>query len=209
MITALAGGIITGLIVAFSIGPIFLTLLQLSINKGFKKAIYFILGTSFADITMISIIWFGLNKIRINTENPIISLIGAIVLILFGLSFIFNKKSSSIKETSSLQNNILGNSGLFFKAILLDIFNPLVWAFWAGVIGYNISHFNGNTNQLIYLTGVLLTTFSTDLLKSHYAQKLKPILSDKYLQYMNYGIGLLLIGLGVNLLFLAELKTLF
>jgi len=198
---ALLGGILTGLVIAFSTGPIFFTLLQISVDKGFKRAIYFILGTSFMDTTMVLVIWFGLNQIEVDAENPVVSLVGAAVLILFGLSFIFKKQSSSVAKESKSNSNILDNSGFFFKAILLDAFNPLVWAFWAAVVEYSISNFEGNANQLIYFTGVLAAIFSTDVLKSHYAQKLKSILSEKYLKYLNYGIGILLIGFGIKLMF--------
>ncbi len=202
MIIILFSGIITGLVMALSTGPIFFTLLQLSVDKGFKKAIYFILGTSFIDTTMVLFLWFGLNKIDIQTDSTLIPLIGAAVLIAFGVSFFFKKPSNPTDETDNTPKSpLLGNSTLFFKAVLLDVFNPLVWAFWAAIVEYSISNYETNASQLTYFAGILLAILSTDMLKSHYAQKLKSVLSDKYLSYMNYGIGLLLIGFGLKLLY--------
>lgn len=202
MTGALFGGIATGLVLSLSLGPVFFTLIQITVEKGFSRAIYFILGISFTDISITLILWFGLKQLQVQSENPIMTIAAASILTLFGLSFILKKGTLSSYETKEVKSIALGNSGLFLKAVLIDALNPLVWVFWAAVVEYSISNFDSETNQLIYFAAFLVTIFSTDLLKSYFANKLRSLISYKYIKYLNYGVGLLLIGFGVKLFFI-------
>jgi threonine/homoserine/homoserine lactone efflux protein len=201
MNSALFGGLLTGLILAFSTGPVFFTLLYTAIHKGFRKSIYFIIGISITDISIILICWLGLN--RISTELEVIWMTYAAggVLILFGLSFMFKNFVEVNKESEATEKSTFDNWGLFLKAILIDAINPIVWVFWAAISEYGITNFETKSTQLMYFGGILVAIFSTDLLKAYYAQKLKSFLSDKYVRIFNYAIGMVMIGLGVKLIF--------
>ena len=52
-----------GIILAFTIGPVFFVLLETSATKGFKSAIIFDLGVIFADIVFIALAFFSTNSI--------------------------------------------------------------------------------------------------------------------------------------------------
>jgi threonine/homoserine/homoserine lactone efflux protein len=141
MSVALFGGILTGLIIALSTGPVFFTLLHTAIHKGFSKSIYFILGISFTDISIILICWFGLNQIGVEYDQTWLSIVAGIVLLLFGVSFIIKRSKPVIDENEVIKRAKLNNWGLFFKAILIDGINPIVWVFWAAISEYIISIF--------------------------------------------------------------------
>ena len=52
-----------GFILAFAIGPIFFTLIETSITKGFKAGVFFDLGALSADLVFITIAYFSTSKI--------------------------------------------------------------------------------------------------------------------------------------------------
>lgn len=201
MSAALFGGIITGLIIALSTGPVFFTLIHTAIHKGFRKSIYFILGISFTDISIILICWFGLNQIGVEFDQKWLSIVAGIVLLLFGVSFITKKSKPVIDDTEVIKKSRLDNLGLFFKAILIDVINPIVWIFWAAISEYSISNFDTKAAQVLYFGAILAIIFTTDMMKSYFAQRLKSFLSEKYVNYINYGIGVFMIGIGLKLIF--------
>ena len=52
-----------GFILAFAVGPIFFTLIETSITKGFKAGVFFDLGALSADVVFIVIAYFSTSKI--------------------------------------------------------------------------------------------------------------------------------------------------
>ena len=51
-----------GFLLAFAVGPVFFTLIETSITKGFKAGLFFDLGAIFADIVFIVIAYFSTSK---------------------------------------------------------------------------------------------------------------------------------------------------
>ena len=58
-----------GFLLAFAVGPVFFTLLETSITKGFKAGLFFDLGAIFADLIFISIAYFSTSKILDNLRD--------------------------------------------------------------------------------------------------------------------------------------------
>ena len=52
-----------GFLLAFAVGPVFFTLIETSITKGFKAAVFFDLGAMVADIIFILIAFYSTSKI--------------------------------------------------------------------------------------------------------------------------------------------------
>ena len=57
-----------GFLLAFAIGPVFFTLIETSITKGFKAGLFFDLGAQTADIIFILIAYFSTSKILVLTN---------------------------------------------------------------------------------------------------------------------------------------------
>ena len=84
-----------GIILAFTIGPVFFVLLETTVTKGFTSAIIFDLGVILADIVFILVIFKStdtlLDKIK---DDPKLLVFGGALLIVYGLiSFIKTSKS--------------------------------------------------------------------------------------------------------------------
>lgn len=193
-------GLSAGLVPALSTGPVFLTLVQNSIKHGFKKTVFFIIGVALTDMTIILLTWMGLSKLSNDQPPPMeLSLAGGLILILFGLVFIF-KKEKKTEKAEIVERNKLHGLGLFTQAIMLNAINPVIWGFWAAISNYAITEFNDQGDELLFFAGVLNMVWLTDLLKAYYAQKLNQILTDKFKRYLSVGTGGLLIVFGLKLI---------
>ncbi|UXX78134.1 LysE family transporter [Reichenbachiella carrageenanivorans] len=194
-------GLSAGLVPALSTGPVFLTLVQHAIDRGFKYVIYFILGVALTDTAIIMITWLGLSQITASDQPPAgFSIGGGLLLIAFGLVFILKKETKERPDQLVTTPGHLQKFGLFSHAIMLNAINPVIWGFWAAISNYAITEFNDTTSELLFFAGVLNMVWVTDLLKAYYAQKLKKYLNEKFKKILRVGIGLVLIVLGTKLL---------
>ena len=87
-----------GIILAFTIGPVFFVLLETSATKGFKSAIIFDLGVIFADIIFILVAFYSTNRLidKIK-DDPNFLVFGGVLLVTYGL-ITFMKTSKSFRS---------------------------------------------------------------------------------------------------------------
>lgn len=83
-----------GLLLAFTIGPVFFVLIETAITKGFRAAIAFNSGVVLADVVFILIVYFTtsslLNELK---DEPALFVFGGLIMVGYGLiSFIKLKK---------------------------------------------------------------------------------------------------------------------
>ena len=85
-------GIVTGVVLAFLIGPVFFAIIQTSIERGFWSGFFVAVGASLSDILYITVSYLGLIQFM-QTENfrHYLAYGGGIVLLLFGLYYLFVK----------------------------------------------------------------------------------------------------------------------
>ncbi len=190
-------GLLTGLGMATATGPVFLTLIRISVDRGFAKAIFFLVGVSTVDWFIVFASWVGLNKLDLGVDENLLSLFGGMAMVLYGSTFIFSFKKKpkelvmidqpDISEKEQRNKKKLDNAHLYLKGVVMNALNPIVWAFWAGISQLAISKFPYQSDQVLYFAGILMTILITDLLKGF---------TSKLLRYLNIAIGVMLIGLG-------------
>ena len=169
-----------GILLAFTIGPVFFILLETSITKGFRAAMIFDFGVVFADVVFILIAYFSTNQILEKLkDDPGLFIFGGVVMLSFGIiSYIKEKKDFKKKQEEDYddEDNIKKNNylGLFFKGFLLNFINIGVLAFWMGIIIVFGPKLNMETNRIIlFITVIILTYFAVDVLKILVAKQLK------------------------------------
>ncbi len=169
-----------GILLAFTIGPVFFVLLETSISKGFRAAMVLDAGVVFADLVFILIAYFSTNQIleRLK-DDPGLFIFGGIVMLSFGIiSYVKEKKEFKKKLQEELEedDNIPKNNylGLFFKGFLLNFINIGVLGFWMGIIIVFGPKLNMETNRIIlFITTIIITYFLIDILKINVAKQLK------------------------------------
>ncbi|OYX28441.1 MAG: lysine transporter LysE [Flavobacteriales bacterium 32-35-8] len=192
-----------GIILAFTIGPVFFVLLETSATKGFKSALIFDLGVVLADIVFILIAFFSTNKLLEKVkDDPSFLIFGGVLLFVYGLiSFIKTSKSfrDIVKEYHKI--DIQKKYGkLFLKGFLLNFINIGVLLGWVAFIVIGNSLTESKDGLLVFLSSILIVYFLVDLIKMSLAKKLKSRLTPRRIFKTKKIIALVILGFGVLLL---------
>lgn len=192
-----------GFLMAFAVGPVFFTLIETAITKGFKAAVFFDLGALFADIIFILIAFFSTNRVLEQVKNdPGLLIFGGGILIAYGsISYIRTSKSffkiAREHYSVSVKKN-LGN--LFLKGFLLNFVNFGVLLGWIGILIMANALTTTDTGVLWFIATVLIVFFSTDLVKIILSKRLKKKMTPRFIFKTKKWVSILIIGFGVLLL---------
>jgi threonine/homoserine/homoserine lactone efflux protein len=198
----------------FGFGPVFFTLLQTSLDRGFRSAFWMALGVLTSDLLMISIC--VLTSIRLVAENDremfFFSLAAGIILFLFGYYTYTKRGAQDAYEKMEARVEAMAQAGeehpmperapswfvFFGKGILLNILNPFVMLFWFSAVAVAAGNFEGDkARTMLFFAIVLCTSFCCDLLKAKGATFLKRFFNARRLRLLNQGIGIALMVFGV------------
>ena len=192
-----------GIILAFTIGPVFFVLLETSATKGFKSALIFDLGVMLADILFIAVAFLSTNKLLDKIkDDPNFLVFGGVILVVYGIiSFTKTSKSfrSIVREYHRVE--IQKNYGkLFLKGFLLNFINIGVLVGWVGFIIIANSFTETKSGVLVFLSTILVTYFVIDLFKILIAKKLKNKLTPRRIFKTKKIISLVILAFGFLLL---------
>ncbi len=203
MLEGLPYAALYGFLLAFAIGPVFFTLIETSITKGFRAGLFFDLGAIFADIIFIIIAYFSTNKIleRVK-DDPALLVFGGAILIAYGIiSYIRTVKSFIKIVREHYAVNVKKNLwGLFLKGFLLNFVNFGVLAGWIGTLIMANALTHSENGVFLFLLTVLVTFFLTDLAKISLAKKLKSKMTPRFIFKTKKWVSILIIIFGVFLL---------
>lgn len=205
MINLLLGGIGLGLVLSLMLGPVFFVLLETSIKKGIKSALYLDLGVFISDILYITIAFLFVNQVSrlMESEYSIyLSIIGGCCFLLFGI-YTLRKKIEPVKKQINKSKELATTSqfSTIMKGFFLNAVNPGVLFYWLTIIGTIrkktiLPGFGENTTVLIYLVIILVTFFGIDIFKIIGAKKLKNVLTPAWMNIINKFLGIILICFG-------------
>ncbi len=208
MLDILLKGILTGFILSIMIGPVFFLLLETSIRKGIRAAIAFDLGVLLSDLVyiLIALVFYSqVTRITSGEYGHIISIVGGIILMIFGLVNLLRKPKEDAKEIDKELNSTKKDLILLgLKGFILNIANPGVIFYWITVIalgadGKKSADDSIDESTYWYILIIMVTFFAVDLLKIFGAKKLRPFITEKVLIGLNRLIGLIIIGTGALL----------
>lgn len=199
-------GMLLGLVLAVTLGPAFFTIIQTSIDRGFKSAFIFAIGISLSDIFIIFISFLGLSNFIETGKNQIYSgIIGGIILVLYGI-YAYSKKPDILRRRASTLKTPakkISNFTYLVKGFFLNIANPFIIIFWITIIGYisqRAEYGHLNETAIIFFSGTIFTIFSTDLLKSFIGFKIKRYLKPRVQLLINRIVGISLAVFGIALI---------
>lgn len=203
MINDILAAIPWGILLAFTIGPVFFVLLETSITKGFRAAMIFDLGVVFADVVFILIAYFSTNQILEKLkDDPALFIFGGAIMLSFAIiSFVKEKKDFKKKQSDDYidNDNIKKNNylGLFFKGFLLNFINIGVLAFWMGIIIVFGPKLNMEANRIfVFILVIILSYVSVDILKILVAKQLKSKLTPHNIYRIKRVISVVLMIFG-------------
>ena len=196
-------GLVTGFILSIMIGPVFFVLLETSIRKGVKAALWMDVGVLASDLVYILIAYVFYKEVEdlsSGDDSSILRIIGGVLFVGYGIINFFKK----VKErkfdadsipTSSAMDYIL----LALKGFLLNIANPLVIFYWFSVMTIGAEDTDGTNSwgMLFFLSTILITFFGFDVLKIFGAKRLRPLVTRRLLIGLNRLIGIIFIVFGI------------
>ena len=191
-----------GIILAFTIGPVFFVLLETSATKGFRSALIFDLGVILADIIFIAIAFYSTNSLRGKIgKDPSFLIFGGVLLIVYGIiSFLKTSKSfrSIVKEYHKVEIK-KDYKKLFVKGFLLNFINIGVLLGWLGFIVIGNSLTSSENGDIIFIIAMVVSYFITDLFKILIAKQLKAKLTPRLIFKTKKVISVVILGFGILL----------
>ena len=204
MFQAITHGIVIGLTLCFTIGPVFFALIDTSISRGFREAAKFALGICASDVAYAAIISLGVGTlIAAAGTNPLLPMVGGVILIVLGLATAFKeaKKQVWVKPERTDIRRRFSSVG---KGFVLNTFNPGTPIIWLGASASAGAYQNegGAAAYAAFIISILAMVFATDLSKAYLAGKLKRFITPATIAWVNKIVGLIMIVAG--LFFLAK-----
>jgi threonine/homoserine/homoserine lactone efflux protein len=206
------GAIGYGLLLSVMVGPAFFVLIETSIIKGVKSALFLDLGVLIADLVYVLIAYFFITEVTalMHSDNRyLLNIIGGGFFIVFGVVNLLKKKVPIPKAKPIIKPDDLNANNyvmMILKGFMIVFLNPGVLFYWLTLMsiipspstGLDLSH---DQNLSIYILIILLTYFSVDVLKIIGAKKLKDILTPNWMRVVNLTLGIILILFGAMFLF--------
>ena len=159
--------IFLGIILSFTIGPVFFTILEISVSKGFKAAVFFNIGVVFSEIVFFAIAYASTSSLLESIqENPSWKVLGGVLLSFYaGITLLsmyqnkddvdqysFNPKSES--------PNVIKN---MIRGFLLNIINFAVLVFWILVVAnYGPGFQDTDYKMVMFFLAIVGTYFSRE-----------------------------------------------
>ena len=207
MISEFIPAILLGIVLSFTIGPVFFTILEISVSKGFKAAVFFNIGVVFSEIVFFAVAYAStsnlLNSIQ---ENPSWKILGGVLLAFYaGITLLGMYQNKEKKEQQNLfkspppSPNLIKN---LIKGFGLNIINFAVLVFWILIVANYAPGFQDSQYKMIVFFLVIVGTYFTiDLGKIYLAQKLKTSLTDSVITKIKLIVNAIILIIGLVLIF--------
>ncbi|ATF14910.1 LysE family translocator [Brevibacillus sp. HB1.4B] len=157
---AIWNGLLFGMMLQLSVGPVCLGVLHRSMTRRFRDALMMVLGVALVDAVYMVGAVGGLSLLlQIHWVKQMVLIMGALILTWFGIQTLRAIKGRGVHEQAPVQHAPSGRNS-FWHGVLLTLANPLTILFWAGVFGSLLASgtFVHSTELFLFATGCLLST---------------------------------------------------
>ena len=198
--------IFLGIILAFTIGPVFFTILEISVSKGFKAAVFFNIGVVFSEIVFFAIAYASTSSLLESIqENPSWKILGGVLLSFYAgitLLGIYQNKTEEGPysfDSDSESPNLIKN---MVRGFLLNIINFAVLVFWILIVAnYGPGFQDTEYKMFLFFLTIVGTYFSIDLGKIYLAQQLKSSLTRAVITKIKIVVNSVILIIGIVLIF--------
>lgn len=200
MIAPILKGLLLGLILSISIGPVIFAILKQSLTNGHKAGYVFVAGVSISDISLLFICNFFTSFFTLAlAHKAFIALLGAGFLLVMSVYTLFFKKivfegGEDSKEKLMTKRDLVSTflSGFFMNTLNPSVF--LFWFAWSAAISANAEETESPLMYRILVFGTcLLFVLFSDLIKVALAGKLRPKLTLQNMIIINRISGLIIL----------------
>ena len=206
---SMLNGAISGIVLAFLIGPVFFTILQTSIERGFRSGFFVAIGVSLSDAFYIALCYLGVSQFFDQGNfKEYLFYFGGGVLLIMGLYYLIIK-SRKLVQYDIQKVKAKSPYTLVTKGFLVNGLSPMVLIFWLGTVGIATTKLGyvRPTEAVPFFATIVGTVFITDVIKAKLADRLRLILTPAFIRTMNFILGLVFVIFGGRLIFLADKFT--
>ena len=200
MSNAIIKGLLLGLYLAISVGPIMFTVIKQSLDNGWRGGLAFILGIFAVDVFLVICCnaFTHFFTIRLEYKHPL-GVTGSILLIVGGIYYIFFKKAQTVQQGMQVQIKPHGfYATLFLTGALMNVLNPGIIAVWFTTATAFVTY---TFTQRVAIFGIaLFIALSADVAKVFLADKLRQKLTLGAMKRINKINGIIILGFGIVLL---------
>lgn len=206
MLAPLIKGLVLGVFLAISVGPVIFAILKQSINNGHKAGYIFVAGISVSDICIVLVcnLFTSLFNLALSHKTAI-AIAGSIFLVSLGVYTLFFKKVKTDEDNKIVNKTFRKRdlAAIFASGFLINILNPGVFLFWfawttAIIVDSQTTAHPVEYRSIVFIT-CLLFVLLTDIAKVALASRLRSKLTPDILRIINKISGLILIGFGIAL----------
>lgn len=194
-------GISMGLVLSAMIGPVFFSLVQGSLQHGFRYSAALALGVLVSDSLYVLVTYFGLQLFsETDFFEMILGYLGGLILIGFGIKSLLKKSADRI-STGGITLPKAKKRSAFAKGFGINGINPFVMLFWISIVGIVQQKESFQSSDItLYYVGILLTVFAIDLLKALVAKQMARWVTPRVMWILNKLVGLIIIGFGLRMI---------
>lgn len=199
MISAALFGIATGILLCSTFGTVFFSLVQTSVDNGFRDALKIVLGVIVCDIIFVFFAIYGTSMLPyIPNFEKWLAGAGIVFLAAMGLVSLLRGQPKLVYPTTRVGNFIY----YFTTGFLLNGLNPVNFISWFTLATYVRSSLQYDHNQvLLFFASSLLGVFCTESLIAYFAKKFQKLFTPRRILIFNRITGLVFIGIAIQLLY--------
>lgn len=194
--------ILLGLSLAAPIGPVNLEIIKRGLQSGFRQAFITGIGAMSADLTYLTLIFFGLTLfLKIPFIKIFLALAGSFILIYLGASSVmdfFRKQELDVNSTQRFFKNS------YVAGYFITICCPITMVWWTGVFAALLAsqpETQAGLSAYLSCLTILLGCFIWVIALSAALHWGKRIINEKFIRIITLIAGLFLISFGISFLY--------
>ena len=196
-------GLRFGMLLQIAIGPMCLMVFNTAKNAGFGVAMSLVLAVALVDAFYIALASIGVSKLlEKDSVKKTFKVVGALVLILFGLNIILGVFGINLIPGLNLKPT---SSSVFIQGLVMTLSNPLTIAFWGSVLTTKIIEEQFDRKELlVFSCGLVSATLLFMTFVAALGTVLSNFISPAVANVLNIFVGALIIYFGLKMLLKKE-----
>ncbi|HEV7382849.1 MAG TPA: LysE family transporter [Dyadobacter sp.] len=191
MIEALLYGTITGVALCLTFGTVFFSLVQNSVDNGFRTGVKIAFGVFISDVIFVFCAIFGTTFLPdVSNFKQWIAGAGIIFLLVLGVNNFVNGQPNIAYPKTRFGNLLY----YFTTGFLLNALNPVNFITWVTIATYIRSNLHFHMGQVVtFFTASVIAIFIVECAIAFYANKLKRLFTPKVVLVFNRVTGAIFI----------------
>lgn len=204
MLEALFYGTLTGIALCLTFGTVFFSLVQNSVDNGFRTGVKIAFGVFVSDVIFVFFAIFGTALLPdITNSQKWIAGAGIIFLIVLGLNNFINGQPKIAYPKTRFGNLLY----YFTTGFLLNALNPVNFITWVTIATYIRSNLHFNMTQVImFFCASVMAVFAVECAIAFYANRLKRLFTPKVVLIFNRVTGAVFILIACQIAYTTFLK---